>query len=196
MADKNKLKQIRLQRRQWSARNNGLFGTSERPRLSVFRSDKHIYAQVIDDMSGKTLVAASSAQKDVRGDLKNGGNVAAAKIVGKASRIGILRCGQRMACPEDRSGFERPFVVGDSGLGLQAEDLDVERRCVGEVVRRDGREAREGVKPLRQLAGDVDAELLALQRVRPGNEKERPVQADVEAAEFHAATTRSRPPAR
>jgi large subunit ribosomal protein L18 len=83
MADKNKLKQVRLQRRKWSVRNS-LFGTTERPRLSVFRSDKHIYAQVIDDYSGKTLVAASSNQTDVRGELKNGGNLAAAKAVGKA----------------------------------------------------------------------------------------------------------------
>ncbi|HEY1629632.1 MAG TPA: 50S ribosomal protein L18 [Tepidisphaeraceae bacterium] len=83
MADKNKLKQVRLQRRKWSVRNT-LFGTTERPRLSVFRSDKHIYAQVIDDYAGKTLVAASSNQADVRGELKNGGNLAAAKAVGKA----------------------------------------------------------------------------------------------------------------
>ena len=48
MADKNKLKQVRLQRRKWSIRSR-LIGTAERPRLSVFRSDKHIYAQIIDD---------------------------------------------------------------------------------------------------------------------------------------------------
>jgi len=57
MADKNKLKQVRLERRKWSVRNR-MFGTAERPRLSVFRSDKHIYAQVIDDYTGKTVVAA------------------------------------------------------------------------------------------------------------------------------------------
>jgi len=84
MADKNKLKQVRLDRRKHSARNNGLFGTTERPRLSVFRSDKHIYAQVIDDFAGKTVATASSLQADVRGELKNGGNIAAAKSVGKA----------------------------------------------------------------------------------------------------------------
>lgn len=83
MADKNKLKQVQLQRRKWSTRKT-LFGTTERPRLSVFRSDKHIYAQVIDDMSGRTLAVAASTQKEVRGDLKNGGNIAAAKAVGKA----------------------------------------------------------------------------------------------------------------
>ena len=84
MADKNKLKAQRLERRQFRTRKN-IFGTSERPRLSVFRSDKHIYAQLIDDHAGKTLVAVGSTAGDVRGgDLKNGGNVAAAKKVGAA----------------------------------------------------------------------------------------------------------------
>jgi large subunit ribosomal protein L18 len=82
MADKNKDKQVRLQRRKWSTRSS-LFGTTERPRLSVFRSDKHIYAQVIDDFAGNTLASASSTLTDVRGDLKNGGNLEAAKRVGK-----------------------------------------------------------------------------------------------------------------
>ncbi len=57
-------------------------GTTECPRLSVFRSAKHIYAQIIEDTTGKTLVAASSVGKDV--DLANGGNVEAAKAVGSA----------------------------------------------------------------------------------------------------------------
>jgi large subunit ribosomal protein L18 len=84
MADKNKKKQIRLDRRKWNIRST-LAGSSERPRLSVFRSDKHIYAQLIDDLAGKTLAAASSMNADVRGaDLKNGGNIKAAEAVGKA----------------------------------------------------------------------------------------------------------------
>ena len=83
MADKQREKALRLQRRQWSVRNS-LSGTAERPRLSVFRSDKHIYAQVIDDLAGRTLASASSTNTDVRGDLKNGGNISAAKLVGKA----------------------------------------------------------------------------------------------------------------
>ncbi|MGB6198289.1 MAG: 50S ribosomal protein L18 [Candidatus Acidiferrales bacterium] len=58
-------------------------GTSERPRLSVYRSIGHIYAQVIDDRTGRTLAAASSIDKDTRKDLKAGGNVAAAKAIGK-----------------------------------------------------------------------------------------------------------------
>jgi large subunit ribosomal protein L18 len=83
MSDKNVEKQRRLLRRRYSTRAT-LIGTAERPRLSVFRSDKHIYAQVIDDTSGRTLVAAASTAGEVRGSLANGGNVAAAKLVGKA----------------------------------------------------------------------------------------------------------------
>ena len=57
-------------------------GTPERPRLCVYRSNGHIYAQVIDDRSGRTLVAASSLDKDTRKGLKAGSNVAAAKQIG------------------------------------------------------------------------------------------------------------------
>lgn len=81
--EKNKSKQKRLERRKFGIRK-ALSGSQERPRLSVFRSDKHIYAQVIDDLAGKTLASASSAISEVRGDLKNGGNLAAAERVGKA----------------------------------------------------------------------------------------------------------------
>ena len=59
---------------------NKISGTPERPRLNVFRSAKHIYAQLIDDINGVTLVAASSLKKDFEG---NGGNKEAAKKVGQ-----------------------------------------------------------------------------------------------------------------
>ena len=58
-------------------------GTPERPRLSVYRSLGHIYAQVIDDRSGKTLVSASSIDAETKKNLKGGGNIAAAKVIGK-----------------------------------------------------------------------------------------------------------------
>ena len=61
-----------------------LAGTPERPRLCVYRSLEHIYAQVIDDRTGQTLVSASSLDKVTKKQLKGGGNVAAAKVVGKA----------------------------------------------------------------------------------------------------------------
>lgn len=82
MADKNVQKAARLRRRKLSIRKR-VSGSPERPRLSVFRSDKHIYAQIIDDLAGRTLAAASSTEKEVRGELPNGGNIAAAKRVGK-----------------------------------------------------------------------------------------------------------------
>lgn len=82
MSDKNIDKAARLQRRKWSLRKS-LFGSVERPRLAVFRSDKHIYAQVIDDLAGKTLVSCASTEARVRGDLPNGGNVKVAQVVGK-----------------------------------------------------------------------------------------------------------------
>lgn len=59
-----------------------VFGTMERPRLNVFRSLKHIYVQVIDDYSGKTVAAASSADKELKGKVSAGGNISAAKTVG------------------------------------------------------------------------------------------------------------------
>jgi large subunit ribosomal protein L18 len=60
---------------------NHMAGTQERPRLAVFRSLNHIYAQVIDDQQGHTLVAAASTEKDLKG---KGGNVEGAKAIGKA----------------------------------------------------------------------------------------------------------------
>ena len=59
-----------------------IFGIPEKPRLCVFRSNKHIYAQIIDDLTGKTLVAASTLDKELNGKVKSHGNVEAAKLVG------------------------------------------------------------------------------------------------------------------
>ena len=59
-------------------------GTPERPRLCVYRSVGHIYTQIIDDSNGKTLASASSVDKETKKGLKGGGNVAAAKVIGKA----------------------------------------------------------------------------------------------------------------
>lgn len=81
-------------------------GTTERPRLAVFRSNNHIYAQVIDDTAGNTLVAASTLTPEIRGQLTTGGsnNVEAAKLVGQ--KIAEL-CKQKnieLVC-FDRGGF-------------------------------------------------------------------------------------------
>jgi large subunit ribosomal protein L18 len=58
-------------------------GTAERPRLNIFRSSKHMYAQIIDDTAGVTLVSASTLDKELRDQISNGGNVEAAKKVGE-----------------------------------------------------------------------------------------------------------------
>ena len=73
-----------------------VFGSTEKPRLNVFRSLNHIYVQVIDDFSGRTIVAASSADKDFKGKITTGGNIEAAKTVGtliaqKAAGKGIKK---------------------------------------------------------------------------------------------------------
>jgi large subunit ribosomal protein L18 len=60
-----------------------IVGTGERPRLCVFRSAKHIYAQVIDDTVGRTLASASTLSKEIKGELKSCGNIEAAKKVGE-----------------------------------------------------------------------------------------------------------------
>lgn len=62
---------------------NRFSGTSERPRLAVFRSNKHMYAQIIDDVAGNTLVAASTVEKDIQSELENTDDVAAAAYLGK-----------------------------------------------------------------------------------------------------------------
>ena len=71
-----------IERRKLRVRRN-LKARSERPRLSVFRSSQHIYAQIIDDTSGKTLAAASTIEKEMRSGLKTGADKAAAAAVGK-----------------------------------------------------------------------------------------------------------------
>jgi large subunit ribosomal protein L18 len=71
----------RLRRRRHVRRK--ITGTPERPRLTVFRSSKHIYAQLIDDLAGCTLAAASSLAPEVHKDMAYGGNIKAAKAVGK-----------------------------------------------------------------------------------------------------------------
>ena len=60
-----------------------LSGTPERPRLAVFRSNNHMYAQIIDDTEGKTLVSASTLQKEVKAELEKTNNVEAAAYLGK-----------------------------------------------------------------------------------------------------------------
>src|SRR5512143_1929926 len=87
------VKSWRLGRRVRRVRRN-VSGNAQRPRLAVSRSVRNISAQIIDDATGRTLCAASTLAKDVRDSAKSGGNVAAAKLVGKtigekAKQLGI-----------------------------------------------------------------------------------------------------------
>ena len=83
MAGTNSRQKARLQRRQGRVRGALARAANGRPRLSVFRSSKQIYAQIIDDTSGRTVATASSLEKDLRGKLKTGADTAAAVEVGK-----------------------------------------------------------------------------------------------------------------
>ena len=84
-----------------------LSGTPERPRLNVFRSEKNIYAQVIDDVAGNTLVSASSLDKEIEG---NGGNKTAARAVGKLVGKGSSMPGKfaLKICPDILSRVQLP----------------------------------------------------------------------------------------
>ncbi|MBQ3184501.1 MAG: 50S ribosomal protein L18 [Firmicutes bacterium] len=81
-----------------------LFGTPERPRLCVYRSNKNISAQVIDDVNGVTLVSASSLDKELKAEIGYGGNKEAAKKVGEAVAKRALEKGIEEVC-FDRGGF-------------------------------------------------------------------------------------------
>jgi large subunit ribosomal protein L18 len=73
---------VQRQRRRWRVSNRVKAG-SRRPRLCVFRSHKHMYAQVIDDVAGRTLAAASTLDRELRGEIRYGGNKEAAEKVGR-----------------------------------------------------------------------------------------------------------------
>ena len=80
-------------------------GTPDRPRLCVVRTHKHMYAQVIDDSEGKTLASASTVDKDLRGDVKYGGNRTAAQAVGRSIAERALAAGVKQVC-FDRREFQ------------------------------------------------------------------------------------------
>ena len=96
-------RRVRIQLRQ----RKRIAGTTARPRLSVFRSVTHIYAQVIDDLSGQTLVSASTVEPTVKGALDKaarGGNIKGAEAIGKAIAERSIEKGIKRVV-FDRSGF-------------------------------------------------------------------------------------------
>lgn len=100
--NRNKLKNVRRRRRRWGIRKR-VYGTGERPRVAVYRSLNHTYAQVINDLEGTTITSASTLDKDLKLDAT--GNVDAAKAVGtklaeKAKAAGVTKV------VLDRGGFK------------------------------------------------------------------------------------------
>ena len=83
---------------------NRFAGTAERPRLAVFRSNNHMYAQIIDDTVGKTLVSASTLDKDVKAECEKTNNIEAAAVVGKVVAKKALEKGITTVV-YDRGGF-------------------------------------------------------------------------------------------
>src|ERR1017187_1566787 len=126
-----KTNKAEIRRRVHNRIRRKLAGTSERPRLAVFRSEAHIYAQIIDDAAGKTLAAASSVDKEVK---TKGGNVAAAKAIGKlvaerAKRKGVARV------VFDRGGFAYHGRI--KALADAAREAGLEFRRVPFPVQRE-----------------------------------------------------------
>lgn len=100
---KTKTRKEKTQKRHQKIRIT-LSGTSEAPRLAVYRSTKHIYAQLIDDVKGTTIVSASSVDKDLKAKLGHGGNIESAKTVGETIAKKALKKGIKDVV-FDRGGF-------------------------------------------------------------------------------------------
>lgn len=100
----NKVSRSEVRVKKHKRLRNHLAGTAERPRLAVFRSNSHMYAQIIDDTVGHTLAAASTLEKDIKAELENTDDVAAAAAVGTAIAKKALEKGITTVV-FDRGGF-------------------------------------------------------------------------------------------
>ncbi len=102
MVNKKSRKEVRLKKHMRI--RNRFSGTAERPRLAVYRSNDHMYAQIIDDTVGNTLVSASTLQKDVKAELEKTNNVDAAAYLGKVIAERAMAKGIKTVV-FDRGGF-------------------------------------------------------------------------------------------
>jgi len=98
-------------------------GTTDRPRLAVFRTHKHIYAQIIDDSAGRTLASASSMDKQIRDAIGFGGNKQAAEAIGKAVAERAQAAGVKKVC-FDRGEFRYHGRVAALAEAARAAGLD------------------------------------------------------------------------
>ena len=102
MVSKKSRAEVRIKKH--NRMRNRYSGTAERPRLSVFRSNNHMYAQIIDDTAGNTLVSASTLEKDVKAELEKTNNVEAAAYLGTVIAKRALEKGIKTVV-FDRGGF-------------------------------------------------------------------------------------------
>ncbi|MBO4368267.1 MAG: 50S ribosomal protein L18 [Clostridia bacterium] len=116
--DKNEVRLIRHERVR-----KKISGTPERPRLSVYRSNAHIYAQVIDDISVKTLCAASTLEKDIAAQLEELDKKGAAKLVGKTIAQRAIDAGIKEVV-FDRGGYIFTGRVAEVAAGAREGGLD------------------------------------------------------------------------
>lgn len=116
--DRNEVRKIRHERVR-----KKISGTPERPRLCVYRSLNHIYAQVIDDVAGNTLCAASTIEKDIAAQLAEADKKAASKIVGKAIAERALAKGIKNVV-FDRGGYIYTGRVAELAAGAREAGLD------------------------------------------------------------------------
>jgi len=136
-----KFKQINRQRsnRAYRVSNQVKRYSSDRPRLCVFRSNSHIYAQIIDDEQGKTIVSAGTLDKELKSSNPNGGNCAAAEAVGTAVATKALAAGVTKVA-FDRHGFkyhgrvkalaEAARIAGlDIGAAAEPEEEGAEKKA-------------------------------------------------------------------
>ncbi|MEM7261260.1 MAG: 50S ribosomal protein L18 [Planctomycetota bacterium] len=122
--DPNKRKAVRRLRRRRHIRKN-LLGTPERPRLSITRSHQHISCQVIDDTQGRTLSAASTLEKELRGELgkdsgnRKGAEIVGTRIAGRLKELGITQI------KFDRNGYKYHGRVAALADAMRKEGIEV-----------------------------------------------------------------------
>ena len=116
--DRNEVRKIRHERVR-----KKISGTPERPRLCVFRSNKHIYAQVIDDVAGNTLVAASTVEKEIAAQLGEVDKKGEAKLVGKIVAERAVKAGITEVV-FDRGGYIYTGRVAELAAGAREGGLD------------------------------------------------------------------------
>jgi large subunit ribosomal protein L18 len=146
-----KFSQINRQRRNRAFRvSNAVKRYSSRPRLAVFRSNANIYAQIIDDAAGKTLVSASTRDKELKPEVPNGGNSTAAEKVGEAVAKKAVAAGIK-AVAFDRHGFKYHGRVKALAEAARKAGLDIGAASVEEP-----KEEKAAASPKKPKAGKVD----------------------------------------